>query len=45
MKKLVAHKEDIIPKIQQRLEIEQATELEKKILYGYFLDQQGILDF
>lgn len=45
MKKLVAHKEDIIPKIQHRLEIEQATELEKKLLYGYFLDQQEILDF
>ena len=45
MEKLVAHKEAIIPKIQQRLEIDQATELEKKILYGYFLEQHDVLDF
>lgn len=45
MEKLVSHKKDIIPKIQHRLEIGQATEFERKILYGYLLNKSEILNF
>ena len=45
MIKLIEHKEDIIPKINQRIELEQATEFERKILYGYLLDRDSMLNF
>ena len=34
----IAHKDAIIPKIQSRIKSEEASELEKKILYGFLLD-------
>ncbi len=34
----IAHKDAIIPKIQSRIKSEEASETEKKILYGFLLD-------
>ena len=31
--------------INQRIELEQATEFERKILYGYLLDRDSMLNF
>lgn len=39
MKIIVEHKDKIIPKIQKRIQVETATEMEKKILYGYLLEK------
>lgn len=39
MEKFVEHKDKIIPKIQRRIHVGTATELEKKILYGYLLER------
>lgn len=38
MEKFVEHKEKIIPQIEKRIQIDTATEVEKKILYGYLLE-------
>lgn len=40
--KFVEHKEDIIPKLKDRLEKDEASEEEKKILYGIFLHGEEI---
>ena len=37
------HKDDIIPNLKQRVETDQATEFERKILYGYLLDKNELL--
>lgn len=33
----------IIPRIQKRIQVETATEMEKKILYGYLLEKGDLL--
>ena len=43
MNLLIRHKEHIIPSIQKRIDLDQATEFERKVLYGYFLDKQTLL--
>ena len=43
MEIILTHKDDIIPKLKQRVEINQATEFERKILYGYLLDKNELL--
>lgn len=42
MKIFVEHKDKIIPKIQKRIQVEKATEMEKKILYGYLLEKDEL---
>ena len=42
MEKFVEHKNKIIPKIQWRIQVGTATELEKKILYGYLLEREEL---
>ena len=37
MKYFVKHKEEIIPVMKERLLHDEATETEKKVLYGFFL--------
>lgn len=37
MKYFVEHKEEIIPVMRERLLRDEATETEKKVLYGFFL--------
>jgi hypothetical protein len=39
----IAHKEQIIPNIQKKVELDQATEFERKILYGILLDRQTLI--
>lgn len=39
---ILIHKDDIIPKLKQRIESNQATEFERKILYGYFLEKNEL---
>jgi len=39
MEIIVEHKDKIIPKIQKRIQVGTATEMEKKILYGYLLEK------
>lgn len=38
MNYFVAHKNVIVPKIQSRIEKEEASEAEKRILYGFLLN-------
>ena len=38
MKCFVAHKDAIIPQIKERIEKNDVSEAEKKILYGFLLD-------
>ena len=38
----VEHKDDIMPRIVERLKMNKATENEKKVLYGFFLDEKEI---
>lgn len=42
MRFFVEHKEDIIPRIIQRIKKDEATEDEKKILYGFLLSDDEI---
>jgi hypothetical protein len=42
MKIFIQHKEEIIPKILDHLEKDEATEAERKILYGYLLSKTEI---
>ena len=42
MRFFVEHKEDIIPRIVQRIKKDEATEDEKKILYGFLLSDDEI---
>ena len=39
----VVHKEQIIPNIQKKVELDQATEFERKVLYGILLDRQTLI--
>ena len=39
----VAHKDQMIPNIQKRIELDQATEFERKVLYGFFSEKQTLL--
>lgn len=43
MTQFVAHKDDIIPNIQRKVNLDKATELERKMLYGYLLDKDDLL--
>ena len=43
MESLIVHKDQIIPNIQKRIELDQATEFERKVLYGFFLEKQDLL--
>lgn len=43
MNVILAHKADILPKLRLRVETDQATETERKILYGYILDKNELL--
>lgn len=43
MDKLITHKNKIIPNIQLRIDMEEATEFERKVLYGYFMDNDKLL--
>lgn len=38
----VRYKEQIVPNIQKKVELDQATEFERKILYGILLDRQTL---
>ena len=38
----IAHKDAIIPRIQSRIKLEEASEIEKKILYGFLLNGNEI---
>lgn len=40
---ILNHKEDIIPNLKQRVESNQATEFERKILYGYLMDKSELM--
>ena len=40
---ILSHKDDIIPNIKQRVESDQATEFERKILYGYLMDKSELM--
>ena len=42
MDKFIRAKEILIPKIQQRIKLGDASEDEKKILYGFLLDKETI---
>ncbi len=44
LEKFIKEKEKIKPKIIERLKADTATEFEKKMLYGYFLDKSELLD-
>lgn len=41
--KFIDEKEQIMPKIKERLNIDAATDFEKRMLYGYFLDKKDLL--
>lgn len=43
MSVILAHKEDVLPKLRLRVETDQATETERKILYGYMIDKSELL--
>jgi hypothetical protein len=40
---ILSHKSEIIPGLCQRVETDQATEVERKILYGYMMDKDELL--
>ena len=40
---LIEHRSEIIPNIQKRIELDQATEFERKVLYGYFVTEDELL--
>ena len=40
---ILSHKDDIIPNLKQRVESDQATEFERKILYGYLMDKSELM--
>ncbi len=42
MEAFVAHRDQLIPKIQNRIEMDEASETEKKILYGFLLPKEEI---
>lgn len=42
MKHFIAHKDSIIPKIKERIEKNEASEEEKRILYGFLLDGDDV---
>ena len=42
MKYFIAHKDTIIPKIKEQIEKNNATEEEKKILYGFLLERNEV---
>ena len=39
----VRYKEQIVPNIQKKVELDQATEFERKIQYGILLDRQTLI--
>lgn len=43
MDKIVLHKEQIIPTIQRKIDLDAATEFERKVLYGVLMDRDSIL--
>lgn len=42
MKHFIAHKDSIIPRIKERIEKDEASEAEKRILYGFLLDGDDV---
>lgn len=44
MDKIVLHKEQIIPIIQMKIDLNTATEFERKVLYGIFEGKNAILN-
>ena len=42
MKHFIAHKDSIIPQIKERIEKNEASEEEKRILYGFLLDGDDV---
>ena len=43
MEFFLAHKSDIIPNLQKKVDADQATEFERKVLYGFLLDKNELL--
>lgn len=43
MDMILAHKDDIMSKLRLRIKTDQATETERKILYGYMMDKSELL--
>ena len=43
MEFFLSHKSDIIPNLQKKVDADQATEFERKILYGFLLDKNEML--
>ena len=43
MKYFVAHRNAIIPKIKERIKNNEASEDEKRILYGFLLDKEEVM--
>lgn len=41
--RIVLHKEQIIPTIQRKIDLNAATEFERKILYGILRDRDTVL--
>lgn len=42
MKYFVAHKDAIVPKIKERIAHDDVSEVEKRILYGFLLDEDEV---
>ena len=42
MKCFITHKDSIIPQIKERIEKNDASEAEKRILYGFLLDRDEV---
>jgi len=43
MEFFLSHKADIIPNLQKKIDADQATEFERKVLYGFLLDKNELL--
>ena len=43
MEFFLAHKSDVIPNLKKKIDTDEATEFERKILYGFLLDKNEIL--
>ena len=41
--KIILHKEEVVDALKKKIEMETATEFEKKLYYGYFINKEEIL--
>ena len=43
MEFFLSHKSEVIPDLQKKIDTDEATEFERKILYGFLLDKNEML--